>query len=376
VGEPLRLYGPPVLAWVVFLVRRPGDDLARRYVRRVLLGLAISLSALTPAGHAVINGVAGTHDLPRLVGHAGMLVVAWAAQDLLAYLNGLRRSRWHTWWITGMFCVMCVLFALTPDLFPQSPWVFEYVVAYVVAQAPAFVNVIRLGLRYAAMADTASLRVALRMVAAGAFVGLVYLVNKAILAARPRFDFEFPLGRTVVVSKLLPTSAYLLVLAGAVLPVLLGWCGRYRRYRRLGPLWRDLYRADPEIALDPPSVPDLLALRHLRLRLYRRVIEIRDGLLALRPYRDPDVAAVARDRAIRAGLVGQQREAAVEAATIAAALRARASGPPPDEAHEEPVAGGDDLAAETAFLSLVARAYRPAVTASPGTRSWDRRGRK
>jgi hypothetical protein len=358
VGELLRQYVPPVVAWAAFAVRGPGEDLGRRYVRRILLGLAISLSALTPAGHAVINWVAGTHDLPRLVGHAGMLLVAWAAQDLMAYLTGLGRSRWHTWWIGGMFAVMCVLFALTPNLFPQSPWVFEYVVAYVVAQTPAFVNVIRLGLRYARAADTAVLRVALGMVAVGAAFGLLYLVNKAVLAASPRFEFAYPLGRTVVVSKLLPTSADLLVLAGAVLPALVSWVGRYRQYRRLGPLWRDLYRADPAIALDPPAVPDLLTLRNLRLRLYRRVIEIRDGLLALRPYRDPAVAAMARDRATEAGLAGQDREAAIEAATIAAALRAKAAGPPPAETADTPVTGGDDLAAETDFLSLVALAYR------------------
>jgi len=356
-GELLRQYLPPLLAWAVFLVRRPGEDLARRYVRRVLLGLAISLTALTPLGYAVINGVAGTHDLPRLVGHAGMLLVAWAAQDLLAHLTGSPRSRWHTGWIAGVFVVMCVLFALTPNLMPQSPWVFEYVLAYVVAQVPAFGNVIRLGLRYARVADAASLRVALRLVVAGTALGLVYLADKAILAARPRFGFEFPLGRTVLVSKLLPTSAYVLVLAGAALPAVLGWCTRYRQYRRLGPLWRALYRADPAIALDPPAVPDFLALHRLRLRLYRRVIEIRDGLLALRPYRDADVAAAAADRARRAGLAGLHHEAAVEAATIAAALRARAAGPPPDTAAEPEVTGGADLAAETAFLGLVARAY-------------------
>jgi hypothetical protein len=364
-AELVRVYGPPLLAWAVFLARRPGDNVVRRYVRRILLGLAISLTALTPAGQNLINGVAGTVYLPRLVAHAGMLLVAWAAQDLLLYLTGERRGP-HTWWIAGMFCVMCVLFALTPNLFPQSPWVFEYVLAYVVAQTPAFANVIRLGLRYARVADTAALRTALRLVVAGTALGLLYLLNKAILAASSRLDFTYPLGHTVLVSKLLPTSAYLLVLVGAALPALLSWLSRYRRYRRLGALWRDLYRADPAIALDPPTVPDVLALNRLRLRLYRRVIEIRDGLLTLRPYRDPAIEAAARDRATRAGLHGRQRDAAIEAATVAAALRARTVGPPPDPAGEPTVTGGEDLAEETAFLELVARAYRDLAAAPAG----------
>lgn len=367
-GELLRQYVPPLLAWLVFLARRPGEDRARRYIRRILLGLAVSLTALTPAGHAAIHWLTGGIDLPRLVGHAGMLLAAWAAQDLMLYLNGLRgRGLWHTWWIAGMFCVMCVFFALTPNLMPQSPWVFEYVLAYVVAQAPAFTNVIRLCLRYARVADTVTLRVALRVVVAGTVGASLYLVSKTVLAAAPRFGFDYPFGRSVLVSKVLPTSAYLLVLIGAILPALVTWLGRYRHYRRLGPLWRDLYRSDPAIALDPPTLPDALAFVRLRLRLYRRVIEIRDGLLALRPYRDPAIATAARTRATTEGLVGQHLEAVVEAATIAAALRAKTAGHPLAPELDLPVTGGADLAEETAFLTLVADAYRtlPPKTPTP-----------
>ncbi len=364
VGELLRQYGPPVLAWVVLRARSPGEGRARRYVRYILLGLAISLTVLTPGGHAVVNGLAGTKDLPRLIGHAGMLLTAWAGLGLLLHVNGMRR-RWHTWWIVGVFCVMCVCFALTPNIEPASPWVFEYILAYVLAQLPLFAAIVWLGLRYARLADTTALRVALRMVVAGTAVASAYLVNKAVLSASYRFGFADPFGHTAFAGKVLPTTAYLLVLVGAALPAAVGWLGRYRRYRQLGPLWRALYRADPAIALDPPSVPDFLAVGRLRLRLYRRVIEIRDGLLALRPYRDPAVAATARDRATRAGLTGPGHDAAVEAAVVAAALRAREEGRTPRDDGEPEVAGGEDLAAETAFLGLVARAYRTLPRETP-----------
>ncbi|MBC2876892.1 MULTISPECIES: MAB_1171c family putative transporter [Streptomyces] len=65
------------------------------------------------------------------------------------------------------------------------------------------------------------------------------------------------------------------------------WGTRYRAYRRLRPLWIALYRTVPDIVLDPPvlcRIGDLLAWRDLDYRLYRRVIEIRDGQRALRPY--------------------------------------------------------------------------------------------
>ncbi|MGH3777066.1 MAG: DUF6545 domain-containing protein [Pseudonocardiaceae bacterium] len=48
-------------------------------------------------------------------------------------------------------------------------------------------------------------------------------------------------------------------------------------------------------------------------RLYRRVIAIRDGLLALQPYRDP---ADTRQQAAAAGLTDRRRAAAIEAADI------------------------------------------------------------
>ena len=356
-SELARQYVPTLLAWIVFLTRRPGDDRTRRDVRYLFLGLAISLTALTPGGYAAINSLAGTAYLPRLIAHAGMLLAAWAGHDLLLHVNGLRRT-WHTWWIAGSFCVLCVLFALTPDLRPQMPWVLEYVLAYVAAQLPIYAAITLLCLRYARIADTAALRVALRMIVAGIALASLYLVNKAVLAATSRIDFDYQFGHTALPAKLLPTTAYLLVLVGAALPPLLTWRNRHRRYRQLGPLWRALYRADPAIALDPPTMPDFLVFGRLRHRLYRRVIEIRDGLLALRPYRDPDIAAAARDKATQTGLHGQHRDAAVEAAVIAAALHAKTAGLPPRAADDTTIAGGNDLADETAFLCLVARAYR------------------
>jgi uncharacterized protein DUF6545 len=363
-GELLRQYGPPLLAWVVLLTRRPGEDHARRYVRNILLGLTISLTVLTPGGHLLVNGIAGTTDLPRLIGHAGMLLTAWAGFGLLLHVNGMRR-RWHTWWLIGVFCAMCVFFALTPNLEPASPWVFEYIVAYAVAQLPVYAGIMWLGLRYARLADTAVLRVALHMVAAGTALASLYLVNKSVLSASYRFAFDDEFGGSFFASKLTPTVANLLVIVGAVLPAAVTGLGRHRRYRQLGPLWRALYRVDPAIALDPPAVPDFLMLGRIRLRLYRRVIEIRDGLLALRPYRDPAVATAARERANRAGLHGARLDAAVEAAVVAAALRARADGRPPRDPGHTDVTGGEDLAAETAFLGQLASAYRALPKETP-----------
>ena len=73
------------------------------------------------------------------------------------------------------------------------------------------------------------------------------------------------------------------------IPALFEWFARYRSCRRLYPLRRDLCEAAPEVPLDtvPGPVADLLSFGDLPFRLYRRVVEIRDGQLAL-GHRVPD----------------------------------------------------------------------------------------
>jgi hypothetical protein len=353
-GEALRQWGPAALAWVLVLTRARGGGA----LRRVLLGLACSLTAQVPAVYALAGQVTGVSHAARLISHAGMVFTAWAAQEFLARMNGLPRGpRWQPWWAAVAFGSMCVVFAALPDLLPQSPWVMEYCLVYAAAQAPALCAVVGLGLRQARRAQDRTIRVSLRLVVAGTALGLLYLLDKSVLAVAPRAGFEFPFGRSLLPAKILPTTAYVLVLVGAALPATLGWLHHYRLHRGLGPLWWALYRADPTIALDPPSVPDVMVLRHLRLRVYRRVIEIRDGLLVLQPYRCPAVATAARARAVATGLSGRALEAAVEAETVAAALRSRltAAAPVP---RSGPITGGVDLADDTAFLTQVSAVYR------------------
>jgi hypothetical protein len=357
-GELLAQYGPPLLAWALFASRRRSKNAARQRVRWVLLGLAVSLTALTPVVYAAIAQLSGIPHLARLIGHGGMLFAVWAGQEFMTHMTGPGPGpRWQRWWIAGAFTVMCLLFARAPHLLPQAPGVLEYVAVYLAGQVPALGTVIRIGLRYARLAERPAIRAGMRMVVAGTAGALIYLVNKVILTAASRFDVAYPVGHTMLVSKVLPALAHLLVLLGATLPALLGWLYRYRLYQRLGPLWRALYRAEPAIALDPPATPDVLQLSQLRLRLYRRVIEIRDGLLALQPYRDPHISATTTKNATRAGLSGQQLAAAVEAATVAAALRSRAAGTPPTTP-DVSITGGSDLDSDTTFLSHVATAYR------------------
>ena len=339
-GELLVRYVPPGIAWLLLFGWR-GRVVA---VRRLLFGLALSLTVLTPAGRQTITWLSGSADLPWLAGHACMVLVAWSAQDLMTQLNGLARRRWNAWWTVGMFALMCLLYALAPDLQPQSPWVLGYWIVYVLTLTPAFGNVIRLCLRHARTTADRAMSAGLHLVVVGTSLALVYLVNKVVLIASGRFGFGYGPGTLFVVGAVAPNAAHLFVLLGVAVPAAAGWWRRYRQYQRLQPLWHALSEANPAITLTLR-----IGFWNTRMRLYRRVIEIRDGLLELQPYRDANIAAAAR--------AGGAAETVVEAAVIAAALTARTQAALPARA-EEPVAGGLDLDSDTQYLCQVADAFR------------------
>jgi hypothetical protein len=95
-------------------------------------------------------------------------------------------------------------------------------------------------------------------------------------------------------------------------------------------------------------------------RLHQQVIQIRDAALALRPYRDPQVALTATHAGRIAGLAGPELAAMVEASVLSAAIRAKGAGQPvrnaPVYVGRPPVAG-PDLRSETACLVKVSRAF-------------------
>jgi hypothetical protein len=129
----------------------------------------------------------------------------------------------------------------------------------------------------------------------------------------------------------------------------------WRLLRQLRPLHAAALGVFPEVAhLTAPGVPPTA-----RLRLHQMVIEIRDAGLALRPYRDPQVAEAAAAAAQAEGLTRDDVAAAAEAAVLASALRARTAGRPMpskpwDTGAAPPI--GPDLASEARWLARVSRA--------------------
>jgi hypothetical protein len=164
-------------------------------------------------------------------------------------------------------------------------------------------------------------------------------------------------------SSVLAATTVCFVTAGATLsawsPAVSSVIGRiraYRAYRRIEPLWKALRAAVPGIALDPGR--ELAA--GAEFALYRRVIEIRDGHLALRAHFDPDLPARAEAEARRAGVREPDVAPTVEAVTLAAAIKAGREGRRFEPRHlpEAEVDADADVAAEAAWLVRVSQAWQ------------------
>jgi hypothetical protein len=133
-------------------------------------------------------------------------------------------------------------------------------------------------------------------------------------------------------------------------------------HRELYPLWSALREINPEIAFNPaPSeFRDRLRVKDLDFRLYRRIIEIRDGRLALRPFLDAEVARQAREDALQSGLTDSDMEAAVEARVLAAGIESARQKRQPANVLAASQDGGKDFMSEVEWLLRVVRMPLPA----------------
>jgi len=196
------------------------------------------------------------------------------------------------------------------------------------------------------------------------------VANEGLYVLGAQVDATYPLGDKDMVTTVLVAGGTSLMIIGSTMPAwgpVVGipaaarWLDRYWMLRMLYPLWTDLFRVSPDIALAPPSLPlrDALSFRDLNVSLYRRVVEIRDGLLTLRPYVDRRIREDAGALGRSTGLSGEDLEVVAEAATVAAAIRAKGHGHAMVEGDVVAAApANSDLAGEAAYLTRLARAYR------------------
>lgn len=365
------------------LRRSPANPALRAHVG-ALLALALAVTVFMSPVYRGLDALMDVPNFAELLGHSLVVVGAWQAQVLLLHLSQATdqvvRQRRRGAVVAVTLAGLATLFALAPvdqeapgsftALYGDDPHVAGYWLVLLTYMAIALVDVMRLCLRYAGVAPgRRHLSLGLRLIAAGAALGLAYFAQWGAYLVMRRLGLgELPR----VVSDTAPAlfaAALGLVVVGSTLPAVgprlertqaAQAARRWRAHHQLYPLWRALYDSTPEIALLPARsrAADALSFRDLELRLYRRVIEIQDGRLALRPYLDLGVLLAARREAGRSGLrTGQDLDAAVEAARLAAALRAKSQGQQPDAPQDEASEDEADLAAEVRWWIAVSRAF-------------------
>lgn len=256
----------------------------------------------------------------------------------------------------------------------RSPQVYAlYLLLFISYLGFAIVDFLRQALQQSKSTRRSSVRIGLRMAAVGCAFALVYAAYKLTVLFSVGLGFHLIPEHSKKCSSLValpcvfsvtsPALAVLLICLGLTLPAVVYPISQARRHRwevrsfdALGPLWQDLSDAMPEIVLSAADL-DADAMSDSDFLLQRRVIEISDGILALRPYRSRLVQEAAQ-RTVDAG--GEEGAAIVEAAVVKAALASLRAGHLADDV-ALPSAGDaasrKDLRADTQWLLQVADAY-------------------
>ena len=244
-----------------------------------------------------------------------------------------------------------------------------YLLLYLLVFTLAMLEIARLSRRYARLATRSWLRSGLRIAVAGALVGFLYTIGRIGVLVGAGLGRDLQVFERI--AEIGAALGALMVMVGMTAPLwgphvsaLVRYARHLRAYRRLHPLWSALYARDPGIALETPTGatgarPWRLVWRPSQLDYHvgRRVIEIRDGILALHPHLDPAVATAAYEHFRSSGVSGDRLEACVEAWRIRAALNApaidRQTGAQRAALNNRP----EDLEAEISWLKQVSGAF-------------------
>ena len=363
-------------------LRRPGAGLAVVALVTALFGLGTATMIQIPEVASGLDRLTATPTGGKLIAHCCVLITAYAAQTVLvltltpAKTIAVRRIRHRLLVLLSILTALVLLVLLAPA--GHQPMRADGVPAPTVAGAVyvslycgylgiANVDICRMGFRYSRLADRAFVRLGMLLIAYGTAIGTGYTIGKALLVAGRLAGVDSTGVEHVVVGPVV-LVAVVLTAAGSVLPSLsrwrplrrpVRWLVRFSTYRALRPLWATLVTS--------VQVPQLTTSSWLRARtsglslqflLQRRVTEISDGLLQLRPHLEPAPALVAGRLAERAGLAAGEREAVMTAAGIAAALRARADGVVTAEPDSTAAPQFSDLDSKAWWLQQVGWAVR------------------
>lgn len=398
------------LVWATALdkVRAVGPWPADRVQRANLLALvalALALTITVPPVYATIGRLTGIANLGLLLANVVTVAGVWVFQPLVRQARELAGDYARQHGVTGLLIestrarrafadgrvavgvaiALVALFALAPVRAAETPDYSDFMARYATARfVPAYTalfaayvggmvsELFLLAASVSVKLPSPALRLRGYLQAAGWAAYIAALAHELLYTLVRHLGHAYPVAEARLVRHALIAGGVLLLMSGGLID-LCAWGRRWLDHRRLYPLWRELWCALPEVMEDPAfrparsALPDALAVDDLASRRYRRVITIRDAIVALRPYSDE--AAVARARALcRAANTGGAETAAIaEAVAIRSAIGARARGgiarraearAGDDPARPSPIDVNQLAEREVAHLVRVARASR------------------
>lgn len=332
-----------------------------KYLLCFFTSLAIGIAFVAQPTMDLITRVEPFPLTARLLGNAfQLLAVHFLVRLAASTRDPVPRSGFG--YLVATWVTMTALLAST-DFDPQNggftranavlPTAVAYQLVLFAYGAGCLVVFARMINRYAAECPSGPFRTGLRTVAFGA----MWTVGWAFWACLPTLWILLTGLRRetfMAINLNLAWVAVALWIAGAMLATWSEQIERLhrrvsaiRRYRAMAPLWSALFAAQPDIALT--GMP-----RDPEFALYRRIIEIRDGVLALRRHVPPQVTD---------WIPAPQSPATLEAASLAAALIAKKAGHSWPATSHVPAAVDASIESETVWLTEVARAFAtsPAV---------------
>jgi len=291
----------------------PGSRRDRQGLALALSGLAVGTTALVSPVYAVLTRLTGVTNIGEPIARTALMTCAVGILGMVGHFavragagadgSAARRGRWgwvrrRRTWLAVAVIVLWTCFVVGPQgqqvqsymvTFAEVPAVSVYTLVFVAFVGGAFAELLRLGWRMRTTM-TGHLATSGRLITFGAASGCLYVVLRVVGLGAVGADRPSMLAALAWPGAVLAAVASILLVAGTL------WLAAVARARatsdgltahaksvRLYPLWSDLVRLRPSVALDPDPGPvrEVLAVRTGAWRLYRRVIELLDAVRIL-----------------------------------------------------------------------------------------------
>jgi hypothetical protein len=350
---------------LVALTRTP----TQRHLSIGLVAFAVACTLeLDPVAQRLTGIPGASPNVAHLAKHMAAVVAALAVSAVVQALasrdTGHQARRIVA--LSSASGALIVLFAIAPvhdeprdgltAAAAGEPTLLAYWAVYTAVIGAVCLGIARVAFNSVRMFHASSLRTGMRWMGAGAVIALTYCAHKAFFLVVASLDpgrYDVAVMERVQ-STLLALTMFAFVV-GLTIPTITQWplirhVNAYLNYRRLYPLWQAYLQSEPGIALGETG-----RSVDVEMRLYRRMVEIRDGMIAVRPFGDARVRDVALHEA-QQGL-HEDSDLLAEAAWLEVARRAKLRGDTPASESSVVLTGGDTMTEELRILVRIARQW-------------------